>query len=548
MRLKSCLLIILVPVLAIVIFIAGLWVGEVLLLSNRGRVPYKITYSSSGETSSVGEVMDLVSTSYVDHVELDSLEEEAILAIVEGLDPHTTYIPPEELERVNESMIGNFGGVGIQFYVLDDTVIVANLVKGGPSEAAGILGGDRIIMVNNDTISGVKRHSEDILKIMRGMPGTQVDMTICRRGEPSYIVKRLTRDIIPVSSITVAYMIDDTTGFIKIDNFGMHTYDEFKEGLDSLDAMGMKRLIVDLRGNEGGFLNICIKMVNEFIAEHALILYTEGEHYPRTNYTSNGKGSYLDLPLVVLIDEFSASAAEIFAGALQDNDRATIVGRRSFGKGLVQDQCDLPNGGALRLTIARYYIPSGRCIQKPYEMGEAGKDDYYKELLTRGEHGEYYQADSNKFDESQKFTTVGGRTVYGGGGIMPDIFVPADTTNYTPYLRTLVVRQVIYNYAFKFLDTHRKQILASATDWRGVKEYLKDYDLVSEVERYAKETGVEQSSSELTQPEEKLLRIMAEAYIARLLFDEDGFYPIYQEVDETLQQALELKPLTLQQH
>ena len=531
---------IILPFVIIASFLIGMFVNnhfylQRALLGNSNNIQKNIA------TNKIGAIMNMISTSYVDSVDVDSLEESAINYLIKELDPHTAYLTANEMEKANEELVGNFGGVGIQFYSFEDTIVVVNAVKGGPSEKAGILAGDRIIKVGDSLVAGTehKRSNDEIMKMMRGEIGTSVNLTLFRRSINDTIVAKVERGSIPLSSVTVAYMINDTLGFIKVDYFGMQTYNEFMHGVSVLLENGMKHLIVDMRGNNGGVMSIALRMVNEFLPADRLILYTQGNHVPRSDYKSNGKGIHKELPLTVLIDEGSASAAEIFAGALQDNDRAKIIGRRSFGKGLVQEQRVMQDGSALRLTIARYYIPSGRSIQKPYKLGEDGKMDYYMDIVNRYQHGELYQADSVKFDESQKFETYGGRTVYGGGGIMPDIFVPADTTQYTNYLYELVTKQLIYKYTFKFLDTHRAKILESVSNWQELQEYLKQFDLVANVVDYASKSGLPVNKKELNESK-RLIRIMTEAHIARHLFDNVGFYPIYDEIDTTLQQAIKM--------
>lgn len=529
---------IILPLVIVATFIGGMFVNNHFYIKRNLLNP---NIQQNIATNKIGAVMNMISTSYVDSVNVDSLEEKAINYLIKELDPHTDYLTAKEMEKANEELVGNFGGVGVQFYSFEDTIVVVNVVKHGPSEKAGILAGDRIVKVGDTLIAGPqnKRNNDEIMKLMRGEIGTQVDLTIFRRSINDTLVAHVTRGSIPVTSVAVSYMINDTLGFIKVDYFGMQTYNEFVSGIEKLKSMGMKHLIVDMRGNSGGVMSIALRMVNEFLPADRLILYTQGNHVPRSDYRSNGKGIYQGIPITVLIDESSASAAEIFAGALQDNDRAKIIGRRSFGKGLVQEQRVMSDGSALRLTIARYYIPSGRCIQKPYKLGEDGKMDYYMELMNRLEHGEFYQADSVKFDESQRFETLGGRTVYGGGGIMPDIFVPADTSNYTNYLYELVTKQLIYSYTFKFMDQHRSYIKENIKDWKELQSYLKQFDLVSNVVAFATTKGVKANKKEL-QESRDIIRIMTEAHIARHLFDNAGFYPIYDEIDTTLQQAIKL--------
>ena len=537
MSYKNSKFTIILPLVIIAAFLTGVLVNNHFYIK---RVMLGNQLHETISNSKIGTIMNLIGSSYVDTVNVDSLEEKAINHIIKELDPHTAYLTAKEMTKANEELVGNFGGVGVQLYSFQDTIVVVNAVKGGPSEKAGILPGDRIIKVDDSLVAGkYKRSNDDIMKLMRGEIGTDVYLTLYRRSINDTVVAKITRGAIPVKSVSVSYMINDTLGFIKVDYFGMQTYNEFVNGIETLKAKGMKHLIVDLRNNGGGVMNIALRMVNDFLPADRLILYTQGKSVPRSDYKSNGKGIYQELPLTVLIDEGSASAAEIFAGALQDNDRARIIGRRSFGKGLVQEQRVMPDGSAIRLTIARYYIPSGRSIQKPYKLGEDGKKDYYMELMNRLEHGEFYQADSVKFDESQKYQTYGGRTVYGGGGIMPDIFVPADTTSYTNYLYDLVTKQLIYNYTFRFMDEHREYIKDNIKTLEEFQKYLAKFDLVTNVAEYAKEQGLPVNKKELRESRD-IIRIMTEAHLARHVFDNEGFYPIYDEIDSTLQQAIKL--------
>jgi len=483
--------------------------------------------------SKLDMVLNMVNHSYVDTVDIGKIEEKAIGEIIKDLDPHTVYIPAKEMKKVNEDMAGQFGGIGVQFYKYKDTVTVVKVVPGGPSEKAGILDGDRIIKVNDSLIAGVKMEDTKIMSMMRGELGTNVDITIVRRGEKHPIVKTITRSGIPVKSVDVAYMVDDTTGYVKVKTFAMNTYDEFMSALKRLQESGMKKLIVDLRNNEGGILPIALKMVNEFLEKDKLILYTQGKASPRADYYSNGKGFYKGLPLVVLINEASASASEIFAGTIQDNDRGTIVGRRSFGKGLVQEQRMLPDGSALRLTVARYYIPSGRSIQRPYDEG---KEKYYSDFYVRALHGELEEKDSIHFDEKLKFQTVGGRTVYGGGGIMPDVFVPADTTGYSTYLGKLNRSMKLYEYTFDFMDRHRAE-LKNVKDYKELLQQLKKYDLVGEMVKYAEKEGIKTDRKGL-RDSYTVIQVDLQAYIGRHVLDDEGFYPILGSIDNTLLRAI----------
>lgn len=480
-------------------------------------------------------IMNMINYSYVDTVDIKKIEESAIPLLIKDLDPHTVYIPAKDMQRVNEEMVGNFGGIGVQFYKYLDTVTVVKIVPGGPSEKAGLQDGDRIIKVNDSIVAGRKMDTDLIMKMMRGEIGTEVKLTIVRRGVDKPFIKQVTRGSIPIKSVNVAYMISDTVGLIQVKTFGMNTYNEFMQALDKLSGQGMRKVIVDLRNNEGGILPIAVSMINEFLPEGKLILYTQGKASPRMDYNSNGRGKYQELPLTVLINEFSASASEIFAGAIQDNDRGTIIGRRSFGKGLVQEQRGLPDGSALRLTVARYYIPSGRSIQKPYDKG---KEQYYNDLRERLLHGEFGQKDSIHFDENLKYKTVGGRTVYGGGGVMPDVFVPADTNGWSEYLTKVNGgSQLLYDYTFDFMDRHRSEI-KNIKNYRQLLKYLERFNLVDEMANYAARHGVKRDEKGIRESY-AVLNNTIKAFIGRHVLDDDGFYPIYFMEDVTVKKALE---------
>lgn len=522
--------VIVMPIVIVLAIILGMFINSLFMRESAvGRQEVFLPVQGS----KINEILNMINFSYVDTVDMKKIEEGAIPQIIKDLDPHTVYIPAKDMQRVNEDMVGNFGGIGVQFYKYRDTVTVVKVVPGGPSEAAGLLDGDRIVKVNDSVVAGKNMDTDRIMKLMRGELGTDVDLTIVRRGVNGPLVKTVTRGSIPIKSVDVAYMLNDTTGYVKVKVFGMNTYNEFMAALSFLQKQGMKKLVVDLRDNEGGILPIAIKMINEFLDEGKLILYTQGKAAPRMDYNSNGKGNYKDIPLVVLINEFSASASEIFAGAIQDNDRGTIIGRRSFGKGLVQEQRELPDGSALRLTVARYYIPSGRSIQKPYDQG---KEKYYNDIYDRLVRGEFEQKDSIHFDESLKFRTVGGRTVYGGGGVMPDIFVPADTLGVSRYFGELNRKQLLYEYTFDFMDRHRAD-MKNLKDYKAVLNYLKKYDLVEEVAVYAEKNGLKRDPKGLKDSRE-IIRIRTEAFIGRHVLDDDGFYPIVGRDDKTLEKAV----------
>lgn len=526
---KNSIRMILMPVIVALAIVAGMFINSLLIrrdIQNRRELFLPV------QGSKVDMVLNMVNHSYVDTVDIQKIEEGAVEAIIKDLDPHTVYIPAKDLEKVNEGMTGNFGGIGVQFYKYRDTVTVVRVVPGGPSEAAGIQEGDRIVRVDDSLIAGVKMDDKKIMAMMRGELNTEVVLTVLRHGQAP-MVKKVVRGNIPIKSVDVAYMVNDTAGYVKVKTFGMNTYDEFIRALESLRKQGMKKLIVDLRNNEGGILPIALKMVNEFLDADKLILYTQGKASPRSDYYSNGKGHFKDLPLVVLINEVSASASEIFAGAIQDNDRGVIVGRRSFGKGLVQEQRMLPDGSALRLTVARYYIPSGRSIQRPYDEG---KEKYYNDFYERVVHGELEVKDSIHFDENLKFQTAGGRTVYGGGGIMPDVFVPVDTAGYSRYLGELNRSMKLYEFTFDFMDRHRAE-MKEIKDYKALLAYLGRFDLVGEMVQYASRYGIKKNPKDL-KTSGKIIQNNIQAYIGRHVLDDDGFYPIFGMMDETLLEAL----------
>ncbi len=525
--------IIFLPILLALAIVLGMWINS--FFNRKPVVLGKQDTFASIQGSKLDLILNMINYSYVDTVDIKKIEESAIPLLIKDLDPHTVYIPAKDMQRVNEEMVGNFGGIGVQFYKYRDTVTVVKVVPGGPSERAGLKDGDRIVKVGDSVVAGRNMNTDDIMKMMRGEIDTEVELTIVRRGTPKSFVKKVVRGSIPIKSVDVAYMVNDTTGLIKVKTFGMNTYDEFMQALEKLSAQGMRRVIVDLRDNEGGILPIAIRMINEFLPEGKLILYTQGKASPRMDYNSNGKGKYQQLPLEVLINEFSASASEIFAGAIQDNDRGMIIGRRSFGKGLVQEQRVLPDGSALRLTIARYYIPSGRSIQKPYDQG---KEKYYSDIYERLLHGEFGQKDSIHFDENLKFKTVGGRTVYGGGGVMPDIFVPADTLGYSEYWNEVSrKRQLLYEYTFDFMDQHRAE-MANIKDYKQLLKYLSRFDLVDEMADYAAKYGVKRDPKGI-RTSYAILDNTIKAFIGRHVLDDDGFFPIYYRDDVTIKEAVQ---------
>jgi len=517
------------PVLLAFAIIVGIFIGIVL----QRRQQTAFDHIKSPGNSKIDLILNLVNDYYVDSVNEKQLVNNAIPDILKQLDPHTTYIPKKDMKEVNEEMSGNFGGIGVQFSIQNDTVTVVDVISGGPSQKLGIQAGDRIVMVNDTTIAGVGITNDKVIKKLRGKKGTHVKVSIARRGIPNLIDFDITRGDIPLYSVDVSYMIDKKTGYVKVGRFAENTYAEFMKALAKLNQDSVQNVIIDLRGNPGGYLAAVIKMVSEFLDKGELIVYTKGLHQPKKMFRADGKGSMLGKKVVVLIDEFSASASEIFSGAIQDNDRGLIVGRRSFGKGLVQEQIPFSDGSAMRLTVARYYTPSGRCIQKPYDEGNKA---YYQDIARRFKHGEFEQRDSIHFNDSLKYHTRTGRVVYGGGGIMPDVFVPADTTGFSDYYGKITSKGLVYRYAFDYADAHR-ELLSKMKDAKAMENYLNKQDVFAQFIRFAAKNGVPRDSKGL-KISGKIIKTQLNAYIARNILGEEGFYPIIKEIDTTLQKAI----------
>ncbi len=466
-----------------------------------------------------------IASLYVDTVNEDKLIEEAIKGMLESLDPHSSYTDAKETKELEEPLQGEFSGVGIQFNMNKDTLYVIQTIPGGPSERVGIIAGDRIITVNDTTIAGVKMKNSDIQKRLRGKKGTQVTVQVKRAGVKELITFRITRDNIPLHSIDASYMLDEQTGYMRISRFGAKTHEEMIEAMKDLKKQGMTQLIMDLSDNGGGYLNAAIDMCNEFLERGQLMVYTEGENSPRNEANANGWGDYKDLHMVVMVNQYSASAAEIFAGAMQDWDRAVVVGRRTFGKGLVQRPFRFDDGSMMRLTVARYYTPSGRCIQKPYDRGD--KKAYEKELLDRANVGEYYCLDSIQFNDSLRYTTrLNGRTIYGGGGVMPDVYVPIDTTEYTTYYRDLMAKGITNQYAISYVDKNRKSI---AKKYKTVSAFDNGFIVTDEMMRDFIALGEKDSvkyDEEKFRTSEALLKDIIKGLIARDVYGNASAYSV----------------------
>lgn len=515
------------PLIIAVSVVGGIWIG---IYYNRSVQP------STGEKKFM-EVLDLVRGDYVDEVDVDSIVEMTLPNLMANLDPHSVYIPAQDLQSVNEELEGSFSGVGISFTMLTDTVTVNEVIPGGPSEKAGLLPGDRILYVNDSLVAGKKIPQTDIVKLLRGEKGSEVKLGVRRQNTKKLLTFNVTRGDIPVNTVDAAYMLSPETGYIKVTKFGNKTADEFITALNNLSQNGAKSFVIDLRGNGGGFMEMAIRMANEFLPGRSPIVYTQGRH-PREDYQvfSDGTGSFIDSDVVVLLDEFSASASEIFAGALQDNDRGLIIGRRSFGKGLVQRQTMLPDSSAVRLTVSRYYTPSGRCIQKDYKLGD--RASYDNEILTRYDHGEFFNSDSIKFDEDMLFYTIAGRPVYGGGGIMPDVFVPNDTSGMSSYYVNVLNAGLLQKFAFEYSDTHRSQ-LSKAKSLNELLEMLPDNEeLLNIFVNYASRNGVAARWYYINLSH-KLIVNFLKALIASDILGRTYYYEVANTADVTVQRALQ---------
>lgn len=490
----------------------------------------------SNQFNKINDVVNYINQEYVDTINQKKLVENTIEGMLHTLDPHSAYIPASELQAMNEPLEGNFEGIGVEFHIQNDTIMVVSAVSGGPSEQLGIRSGDRIVKVNGKNVAGTGISNTQVTQLLRGTSGSKVNVSIARRGIDKLIDYTITRGKIPIYSVDVSYMLDKNTGYIKISHFAERTYDEYIEGFMKLKNEGMKNLVLDLRGNPGGYLKTAIQIADEFLPEKKLIVYTQGRSRPRETYYATSRGFFEQGALAVLMDEGSASASEIVAGALQDQDRATIIGRRSFGKGLVQEQSQFPDGSAIRLTIARYYTPTGRCIQKPYVDGY---EEYQNELFERMKKGELEKTDSIHFSDSLKYKTPAGKIVYGGGGIMPDTFVPLDTTGMSSFFTDANSKGLITQFAYDYLDQNRK----SFEKYKSFPDFNKTFSVNDEIyhefSRYAmkNEVAKDEKGEKISS---RLIRVQLKALIARQLWKNDGFYPVIQESDQALKKALQL--------
>lgn len=514
---------------------AGILLAGVLLGLELGKVGNGTSFSlfKPKPQDKINEVINYVRQNYVDTIGRNQLEEKSITGLLQSLDPHSVYISASEFHDATDPLLGGFEGIGVQFRIEHDSITVINPVSGGPSEKLGIKAGDRIVKVEGKNVAGVKITNNEVLRKLKGPKGTKVHVSIFRKGVKGLIDYTITRDVIPIYSLDVSYMIDPAIGYIRLNDFSATTHDELTKALKELNSKGMKKLILDLRGNGGGRLQAAIDVADEFLPDGKLIVYTKGIHRPKeTAYATSG-GLFETGELVVLIDEWSASASEIVAGAIQDNDRGLIIGRRSFGKGLVQEQLDFKDGSAIRVTVARYYTPTGRCIQKSYKNGS---EDYYNDYYHRILSGEMENPDSIHFADSLKFRTPKGKIVYGGGGIMPDIYVPIGKDTTYKYFNLLANKGLIYQFAFDYTDKNRLTLkYHSFSDFN--RNFVITNPMYSDFITYTSKSGIKREGKDLSASDARV-KVLLKAYIGRNILDNPGFYPLLNSIDETVLKAV----------
>ncbi|MCX6295233.1 MAG: S41 family peptidase [Bacteroidetes bacterium] len=520
------------PIVFALVLILGILIGSTFSTKNPNGA---MAIDDNNQYSKIDQIIKYIEDQYVDTIKTKDLVDNTITSLLSTLDPHSSYISADELSASNEPLQGNFEGIGVEFNIVEDTICVISAIQGGPSEAVGVQAGDKIIMVDGKVVAGIKITNKKVMENLKGKGGTKVKVSIMRRGKGKLLDFNITRGTIPIYSIDVAYMVSPKIGYIKISRFGATTYDEYMQAFEKLQSKGMQELIIDLRGNGGGFLNTAVDIADEFLGDGKEIVYTIGKARPRKDYKATKKGDFENGKLTVLIDDGSASASEILAGALQDNDRATIIGRRSFGKGLVQEQSEFSDGSAIRLTIARYYTPTGRCIQKSYA---AGVDAYYEEENNRFAKGELENADSIKIADSLKFTTPAGKVVYGGGGIVPDIFVALDTSGRSLYLTEVLYTGVLNDFAFEYSDKERLHLKGYKTIENFNNTFIITPAILEDFKTYAEKNKIKRNEKEIAHSE-SILKNQLKALIARNIFNSEGFYQVIQGQDNVLKKAVE---------
>lgn len=522
------------PIILSLVLISGIWLGYFLSVKI-GSSNGKNQNQQISTNEKINSLLEFIDYQYVDTINKSDLVEKTVTAMLQSLDPHSSYIPAAEFDMSNETLEGNFDGIGVEFNIIRDTIRVINPIEGGPSEKVGIRAGDKLIKVGVENLSGEKITNKKVFEALRGKSGTTVNVTILRNGVKNPMPFKITRAAIPLYSLDAAYMTSGDIGYIKINKFAATTYNEYLNAFNDLNKQGMKKLILDLRGNPGGYLNAAVDISDEFLTNGLQIVYTQGKANPKKTYRATQRGSFEKNNLVILIDEGSASASEIVAGAIQDNDRGLIIGRRSFGKGLVQDQMQLPDGSAIRLTVARYYTPTGRCIQKPYSDD---KTDYYNEEFDRYQHGELLNADSIKLDKSKQYKTPEGKIVYGGGGIMPDVFVPIDTTKSNPFLNKVFYAGLINTFAFEYADKNRSELKKYTNSKTFINQFKITTAIFDEFYEYCKKQSIELGSLN-KQQSNVALEPYLKALIGKNAFDKDAYYPIINKNDKCIIKAIE---------
>jgi len=520
---------IIAPIVLALTFICG-FVANMMFQTGEKSIPIFV----QPQVDKLTAVLNAVQANYVDAITKEELIELALPIILEQLDPHSVYFPATDYDEISANLEGNFEGIGVQFVVQNDTIYILRIIPEGPSEEAGLLAGDRIIKINDSIVAGKGIINDGVIDLLKGEAGSKVVVEVQRRGTEGLTAYEIERAVIPIFSVAVSYEVTDEIGYIKIERFARNTYEEFQKAVEDLHNKGIHKLIIDLRSNGGGFLEIASGIADDFLENEKLIVYTEGNARARENYYASEHGTCEDDEVVVLIDSWSASASEILAGALQDNDRGVVVGQRSFGKGLVQETTAFRDGSAFRLTIARYYTPTGRSIQKPYSNTE----EYEKEIMTRYEHAEMLETDSIVFNDSLKFTTPKGRFVYGGGGIMPDVFVPYDTTGWTGYFTELTEKNIIYDFSLIYADYNR-EVLSEMADYKELVAYLEQKNVLAHLIDYAERQGVKKVPKDFI-ISKKYIVTQLHAYIARNVFDDAGFYPIIHNIDDTFLKAVDI--------
>ena len=518
------------PIVIALSVVFGFYLGN----SHFANSPNK--YQLAAGKNKINNILDIIDQQYVDTVNMKQLINNTATSLIKELDPHSVLIPAEDLQLVADELEGSFSGIGVSFNTPNDTILIISVISRGPAEKAGILPFDRIISIDDSIVAGQNLSQTKIIRTLRGSKNSKVKLGIQRGNAPELVYFDVTRGDVPNYSIDVAYMLGNGIGYIKIKNFARTTYNEFITAVAKLGKEGCNSYIIDLRDNSGGYMEAAIRMINEFMPSRSPIVYTKGKAFRRQDFYADGTGTCQNAPLVILTNELSGSASEIFAGAIQDNDRGLIIGRRTYGKGLVQAPIPLKDGSELRLTVARYYTPSGRCIQKTYELGKS--DEYEMDLYNRYMHGEYYSEDSIKLDAELTYRTTGGRTVYGGGGIMPDIFIPRDTSKITSYYSNIINSGVLYQFTLEYSDNNHK-LLDQFKTYEELYAHLQRQPLLYEFVQYAEEKGIKDRPT-LVQVSKDLIEKSLQAYIIRHFFDYAGFYPIYQKDDETLHRAIEV--------